>query len=133
MNVEWKLLLLSQNGHANRSQHHYCKTFCNSIKVLLKDNVKIKKVLKQYFTDTKSKAICNLLVLNVMFKLLKNDTNYTSMFNKLTSYNNTDEKYCIQSYCTALMAIIDGFNVYLQNRIALKLNQITKIFSCWFY
>lgn len=77
MNVEWKLLLLSQNGHVGRSQNLYCKTFCNSIKVLLKDNVKIKKVLKQYFTDTKSKAIFNLLVLNIMFKMLKNDTNYT--------------------------------------------------------
>lgn len=89
----------------------------------MKDNAKIKNVIKQYFTDTTSKTICNLMVLNIMFKMLKNDTNYTSMFDKLTSYNNTDGKYCIQPYRTALMAIFDGFNVYLQNRIALNLNQ----------
>lgn len=100
----------------------------------MKDNVKIRKVLKQYFTDTKSKAIYNLLVvLHIMFKMIKNDTNYTFMFDKLTSYNNTDGKYCIQPYCTALMTIINGFNVNLQNRIALNFNQITKLFSCWFY
>lgn len=86
----------------------------------MKDNVKIKKVLKQYFTNTKSKTICNLLILNIMFKMLKNDTKYTSMFDKLTSYNNTDGKYCIQPYCMALMDIFDGFNVYLQNHIALN-------------
>lgn len=55
------------------------------------------------------------------------------MYDKLTSYNNTAGKNCIQPYGTALMAIIDGFNVYLQNRIALNLNQITKLFSCCFY
>lgn len=105
MNVEWKLLLLSQNGHVGRSQNHYCKTFCNNIKVLLKDNVKIRKVLKQYFTDTKSKAICNLfVVLNIMFKMIKNNTNYTFMFDKLTSYNNTDGKYC-----TTILYGSDGY------------------------
>lgn len=93
MSVEWKCLLLSQNGHVGRSEDHYCNTFCNSIKLLLKDNVKIKKVIKHYFTDTTTKTICNLLVLNIMFKMLKNDRNYTSMFDKLTSYNNNDGKY----------------------------------------
>lgn len=39
----------------------------------------------------------------------------------------------VQPYCMALTTIFDGFNVYLQNRIALNLNQITKLFSCWFY
>lgn len=112
MNVEWKLLLLSQNGHVGRSQNHYCKTFRNSIEVLLKDNVKIKKVLKQYFPDTKSKVICNLLVLNIMFKMLQNDTNYTSMFDKLTSYNKTNGKYCIvRLWWLSLMVLMFTYKI----------------------